>query len=99
LSGHITSLEIDRFCTINPFDVEQLPDNTNGEGGGNGSIRNTGGKEKMVVVMKYAEREHTKTRKYKDMSRPETIHNFIITEVVWCDVFYSKSVWIFDIPN
>jgi hypothetical protein len=92
LPCHETSLEIGRLRTIKPVDIAKHSDNINREGGGNGSILcNTDGrKKKLSVVITYAETEHMKTGKFKNTSRPETIHNFIMTGEVCCDVFLFK---------
>jgi hypothetical protein len=88
-SSHGTSMEIDRLCTIKAVAVAKHPDYINREGGGNGSILcNTDGKKKKLsVVIKCAETEYMEIGKSENMPRPETIHNFIMTEGLCCDVF------------
>jgi hypothetical protein len=92
LPCHETSLEIDRLCTIKPVVVAKHSDNINRESDGNGSILCTtdGKKNRLSVVIKYAETEHMKTGKFKNMPRQETIHNFIMTEGVCHGVFLFK---------
>jgi hypothetical protein len=84
-------LEIDRLCTIQPVVVAKHPDSINREGGGNGSIlcNMDEKKRKLSIVMMYKETEHKKIGKSKNMPRPETIHNFLMTEGMRCDVFLS----------